>query len=227
VRATRIVIFAKAPVPGRVKTRLIPALGAEGAAKLAAEMLERTVAEALASGLEVELCGEPDPTTWYDGPALHLTAQGEGGLGERLGRGAERVLGTQNILLIGADCPALDSPLLRAAAEALETRDAVIHPAEDGGYVLLGLRRFDASLFEGIAWSTSEVAAQTLARIAALGWTVDIRETLADIDEPSDLPRHPEPLPRHARESGGPASSSPSDDRRPQEQEAPFPLSPE
>ena len=187
MRPTRIVIFAKAPVPGRVKTRLIPALGAEGAAKLAAEMLEHTVAQALASGLQVELCGEPDPATWYTGPSIHLTTQGEGGLGERLHRAAHRVLRSENILLIGADCPALNAPHLRAASEALERHDAVIHPAEDGGYVLLGLRRFDPSLFESIAWSTNTVATETLARIAALGWSIDIRETLADIDQPADL----------------------------------------
>jgi rSAM/selenodomain-associated transferase 1 len=198
---TRIVLFAKAPVPGRVKTRLIPALGAEGAARLAADMLEHTVEEALASGLAVELCGEPDPAAWYSGPPLHLSAQGEGDLGQRLHRAAARVLAEEPVLLIGADCPALGRHRLRAAAGALEHHDAVLHPAEDGGYALLGLRRFDATLFEGIAWSTSSVAAETLARIHTLGWTVDIRETLADIDEPSDLHRHP-------RESGGPASSS-------------------
>jgi rSAM/selenodomain-associated transferase 1 len=184
---TRIVIFAKAPVLGRVKTRLIPALGAEGAAALAARMLEHTIGEALASGLAVELCGEPDPAGWYQGPPLHLSAQGEGDLGQRLQRAAERVLAAEPILLIGADCPALDSHRLRAAAQALEQHDAVIHPAEDGGYVLLGLRRFHASVFEGVAWSTDTVAAQTLGSVRALGWSIDIKDTLADIDEPSDL----------------------------------------
>jgi rSAM/selenodomain-associated transferase 1 len=184
---TRIVIFAKAPVAGRVKTRLIPALGAEGAATLAAELLKHTVEEALASGLAVELCGEPDPAAWYRGPPLHLSNQGEGDLGQRLQRAAERVLAEEPILLIGTDCPGLDRHRLRAAAEALERYDAVFHPAEDGGYVLLGLRRFHASLFEDIAWSTSEVAAQTLARIEALGCTVDVRVSLADVDEPRDL----------------------------------------
>jgi rSAM/selenodomain-associated transferase 1 len=188
---TRIVIFAKAPVPGLVKTRLIPALGADGAAALAARMLEQTVAAALASGLQVELCGEPDPASWYSGPLVELSAQGDGDLGQRLHRAAERVLALEPVLLIGADCPALDSRRLRGAAEALEHHDAVLHPAEDGGYVLLGLRRFDASLFAGIAWSTDAVAAQTLTRIAGLGWSVDVRETLADIDVPADLP----PLP--------------------------------
>ncbi|MGA9582384.1 MAG: TIGR04282 family arsenosugar biosynthesis glycosyltransferase [Allosphingosinicella sp.] len=185
---TRIVVFAKAPVPGRVKTRLIPALGAEGAAALAREMLERTVEEALATGLAVELCGEPDAGEWHEAwPGLLLTAQGEGGLGERLARAAERVLGEEPVLLIGADCPELDRGRLRAAAEALEEHDAVIHPAQDGGYALLGLQRFDRSVFEGIAWSSAAVAAQTVARIEALGWSLHLGETMRDIDEPDDL----------------------------------------
>jgi rSAM/selenodomain-associated transferase 1 len=185
---TRIVIFAKAPVPGKVKTRLIPALGAEGAAALARAMLEGTVEEALATGLSVELCGDPDSAEWHvPRPGLALTAQGEGGLGERLARAASA---GQPVLLIGADCPELDCERLRAAAGALAVHDAVIHPAEDGGYVLLGLRRFDASLFEGVDWSTSAVAAQTVAKIEALGWSLHVAETLRDVDEPEDL-RHP------------------------------------
>jgi hypothetical protein len=191
VRRARIVIFAKAPVPGRVKTRLIPALGAQGAARLAADMLAHTVREALASGLAAELCAEPDPAAWGEllpAGALALSAQGEGDLGARLARAAARVVaGGEAILLIGADCPGLDRTRLRDAAAALAGHDAVIHPARDGGYVLLGLRRFDPSLFEGVAWSTAAVADTTVARISALGWTLDVRETLADIDEPPDL----------------------------------------
>jgi hypothetical protein len=185
---TRIVIFAKQPVPGRVKTRLIPELGPGGAAALAREMLEHTVEEALATGLAVELCGEPDAAEWH--PARHgleLTDQGDGALGERLARSAERVLAEESILLVGSDCPELDRRRLRAAADALEERDAVIHPAHDGGYALLGLGRFDPSLFEGIDWSTPVVAAQTMARIGALGWSLHVGETLRDIDEPGDL----------------------------------------
>ena len=184
----RILIFAKAPVAGQAKTRLIPALGADGAARLAAEMLRATVEEALATGLEVELCGEPDPCGWYGGPAIALSAQGKGDLGARLARAAARALGGGPVLLIGADCPALESQRLRAAAASLAAHDAVLHPAADGGYVLLGLNRFDATLFEGVAWSTAAVARQTLERIAALGWSVDVRETLRDVDEPADLP---------------------------------------
>ncbi|HEU0098936.1 MAG TPA: TIGR04282 family arsenosugar biosynthesis glycosyltransferase [Allosphingosinicella sp.] len=185
---TRIVVFAKQPVPGRVKTRLIPALGAEGAARLAAEMLEATIGEALATGLSVELCGEPDAAGWFrPRPGLAPTAQGEGDLGERLARAAQRVLEEDDILLVGADCPELDRRFLRQAAAALETRDSVIHPAHDGGYVLLGLRRFDRSLFEGIDWSTARVAAQTVSRIEALGWSLRLCETLRDVDDPDDL----------------------------------------
>jgi rSAM/selenodomain-associated transferase 1 len=184
---TRIVIFAKAPVPGQVKTRLIPALGAEGAAQVAARMLEHSIAEALASGLAVELCGEPDPAGWYRGPPVGLSAQYEGDLGRRLGRAAERVLAAEPALLIGADCPALDRNRLRAAAQALERHDAVLHPAQDGGYVLLGIKRFHVTLFEAIAWSTDAVAAQTLASVKALEWSIDIKDTLADVDEPADL----------------------------------------
>ncbi|HEX9931354.1 MAG TPA: TIGR04282 family arsenosugar biosynthesis glycosyltransferase [Allosphingosinicella sp.] len=183
---TRIVVFAKEPLPGRVKTRLIPALGAEGAARLAADMLARTLEEAAASGLPVELCGEPDAALWHDGP-IRRTAQGGGDLGERLSRAAQRVLAEEPALLIGADCPDLDRRRLAAAAAALETHDAALHPAEDGGYVLLGLRRFDRSLFAGIAWSTASVCAETLRRIEALGWSADVRETLRDVDEPADL----------------------------------------
>ena len=191
---TRIAVFAKQPLPGRVKTRLIPALGAEGAARLAAEMLDRTIAEALATGLAVELCGDPDAAGWYEGPA-EPSAQGEGDLGERLARAARRAIaGGDNVLLIGADCPSLDRHRLRADARSLETHHAVLHPAADGGYALLGLGRFDPSLFDAIPWSTAAVAAETVARIAALGWSLDLRETLRDVDEPADL--DPIPLDR-------------------------------
>lgn len=194
MRRTRIVIFAKAPVPGRVKTRLIPALGEIGAARLAHRMLGATVAEAIAAALAIpELCVDPHPldAAWSGFlPTAHLrvTAQGDGDLGERLARAARRsLLLGENVLLIGTDCPALGRKRLRAAAAALGSHDCVVHPAEDGGYVLLGLSRFDPRLFEGIAWSTSSVFGQTRARVEELGWSFDIRDTLRDVDEPGDL----------------------------------------
>ncbi len=190
----RIVIFAKAPVPGRVKTRLTPALGEIGAARLAHRMLLTAIAEAQAADLAVpELCATPHPAEaeWLPFLAnadIRYSDQGEGDLGERLARAASRVIAAgEPVLLIGTDCPALDRAKLRAAAAALLMHDAVIHPAVDGGYALLGLRRFDASLFEGIAWSSPTVAAETIGRIEALGWSLFIAETLRDVDLPADL----------------------------------------
>lgn len=195
---TRIVIFAKAPVPGKVKTRLIPALGEIGAARLAHKMLLDTVAEAFAANLSIpELCTDPHPLDpEWEGflPTQHMriTAQGEGDLGDRLARAAKRtIMLREAVLLIGTDCPELDRHRLRAAAETLTRHDAVIHPAHDGGYALLGITRFDPSLFENIPWSTGRVAAKTIARIQALGWSLHTGDTLRDIDDPEDLNRHP------------------------------------
>jgi rSAM/selenodomain-associated transferase 1 len=191
---TRILIFAKAPLPGQVKTRLIPRLGPDGAAHLAQRMLVATIAEAEGACLGTpELCGTPQPSHPEWKPFLPVgdirySDQGAGDLGERLARAARRVVaGGEAVLLIGTDCPALDRHKLADAAAALHTRDAVIHPTLDGGYALLGLRRFDPSLFQGIGWSGPSVAADTISRIEALGWSVSIAETLQDIDVPDDL----------------------------------------
>jgi uncharacterized protein len=92
------------------------------------------------------------------------------------------------VILIGTDCPDLDRNHLRNAAAALDEYDVVIHPAIDGGYVLLGLARFDPSLFSNIPWSSEAVANETLGRIARLGWSLLVGVPLRDIDEPADLP---------------------------------------
>lgn len=191
--ATRIVIFAKAPLPGEAKTRLIPVLGKAGAARLAQQMLNDTVGKALSAGLgRPELCVTPHPDSpqWQGRlPAgVEVSDQGPGDLGQRLAAAARRVIDCgERILLIGSDCPALDGYRLGMAAAQLDSHDAVIHPARDGGYVLLGLARTDPSLFADIAWSTDTVAAITTTRIKALGWSLFVGDTLSDIDEPADL----------------------------------------
>ena len=190
---TRIVIFAKAPVPGTVKTRLIPAIGPEGAAELAQQMLRNTWSEASSVTVaDSEICASPDPShPDWEGllPSGAITsAQGEGDLGERLSKAAERVIGEgQHVIFIGTDCPSLTERRLREACWDLESHDAVMHPTFDGGYALLGLKAFDPSIFSGISWSTASVARDTIARIAALGWTLHLGATLLDIDEPEDL----------------------------------------
>jgi len=191
---TRIILFAKAPVAGRVKTRLIPALGADGAAALARRMLDHALNIAGEADVgSLELCASPAPThpDWQNIPlpaGIETSDQGDGDLGVRMGRAAQRGLANgQSVLLIGADCPALGVQHLRTAAAALKTDDAVLLPARDGGYLLLGLKTHAASLFEDMPWSTAQVAELTLARMTALGWRVTVLDALPDIDRPEDL----------------------------------------
>ncbi|MFP2767963.1 TIGR04282 family arsenosugar biosynthesis glycosyltransferase [Oceanisphaera sp. KMM 10153] len=193
---TRIIIFAKAPVAGLAKTRLIPALGADGAARLARQMLMSTLNASMSADTgPVELCMSPAPGAieWRHlplPPGIERSDQGEGDLGQRMARAARRGLvanGHEQVLLIGTDCPQLSPELLRRTARQLVDSDCLLHPTIDGGYALLGLRRFHTSLFEHMPWSTDRVAAITRERIARLGWRCVLGERLQDIDEPHDL----------------------------------------
>ncbi|MEO5606960.1 MAG: TIGR04282 family arsenosugar biosynthesis glycosyltransferase [Polaromonas sp.] len=196
---TRLVIFAKAPQAGSVKTRLIPALGAQGAAALAHLMLSHTLAQALAVSTQaVELCMSPAPSSpAWQGVALpqavERSEQGKGDLGARMNLAMERALALQQgpVLLMGTDCPALSAAHIAEAGRQLEQHDAVLLPAADGGYVLIGLRAPCPDLFTGMAWSTPVVAAETLRRMAALGLRVWQGPLLHDIDEPTDLAHLP------------------------------------
>jgi rSAM/selenodomain-associated transferase 1 len=192
--ATRIVIFAKAPLAGFAKTRLIPVLGAEAAARLARRMLLQTLQEAAAAAVgPVELCVTPHSShpAWHGLPALEgvcWTEQTAGDLGARMADAARRASAAgESVLLIGTDCPQLDATLLRQAAALLCDLDAVLYPTYDGGYALLGLRRFDPRPFEQIPWSTAGVANRTIDCVRALGWTLEVGGLLHDIDEPADL----------------------------------------
>ena len=199
MKSTRIIIFAKAPQAGLAKTRLIPALGAAGAAALARQMLLHTLQVALDSGVgTVELCVTPAiaAAAWHDINLPHgilITEQGEGDLGERMARAAQRALQQgEHVLLIGTDCVEMSAWLLHAAALALHDNDAVIHCTADGGYALLGLRQFNPLLFADMPWSTDAVASHTLDRIGQLHWSVQVGQMLHDVDEPQDLKFLPE-----------------------------------
>lgn len=194
-----VIVMAKAPVAGFAKTRLIPALGAAGAAALAERLLQHAVAQALAAALgPVELCCAPDhhhPAFADLGllPGLVLSDQGDGDLGARMARAFERRLaGGSAALMIGTDAPALDATVLQRAAETLSHDDAVFVPALDGGYALIGLRRAAPSLFNEMPWSTPAVMARTRERLAAAGLRHTELAPLADIDEAADLVHLPE-----------------------------------
>jgi len=193
-RGTRVVVFAKAPQPGVAKTRLIPALGAQGAASLARRMLAHTLKQALAAKLPVELCMSPGPEDplWADvaiPDTIERSAQGDGDLGQRMARTVERVSAShgENAILIGTDCPSLIVARLTEAVRMLAQHDMVILPASDGGYVLIGMKKPCPEIFTNMPWGTSAVAALTLGRLSKLGMRVWQGQTMHDIDEPADL----------------------------------------
>jgi rSAM/selenodomain-associated transferase 1 len=184
----RIALFARYPTPGAAKTRLIPALGEDGAAALHRKLVELTLSAVRSSGLPYELrvTGAPSEAfaAWL-GADVPLAPQGDGDLGERLARVEAPML------LIGSDCPDLMPMHLVTAAKALETSAAVLGPAGDGGYWLLGLARAMPQCFVAMPWGTATVATETRVRLAAAGITPTELETLHDCDRPEDLARWP------------------------------------
>ena len=189
-----VAVLAKAPIAGFAKTRLIPVLGADGAARLQASLIERALATACAAGLgPVTLCATPDERH----PALQamsarfdvaLARQCDGDLGARMLAALAAPRGPA--LVIGTDCPALTPEHLRTAADVLRRgTDVVVLPAEDGGYVLIGTRVAQPALFSDMRWSTPQVMAQTRQRLETLGLTWQEPVTLWDLDVPADLER--------------------------------------
>lgn len=189
----RTIIFAKVPKAGFAKTRLIPALGADGAARLARRLLKHALEQASTAAIgEVELCRTPMEDALWKEMALPrgilVSDQGDGDLGDRLARAARRAMSNgRACILIGTDCPGLDANRLRRVAAELRGHDAVIVPAKDGGYVALALRTFEPWLFQDMAWSTASVAATTIGRLKAAGRRTAILDALHDVDEPEDL----------------------------------------
>ena len=195
--ASRILVFARAPVAGEVKTRLISALGAEGAARLYAAMARQCIATAARSlPGAVQLWCTPSETHAFFAQAqaewgLSLYAQADGDIGARMSAALRAALQKADaVLLIGSDVPSITEDDINAALSALAAgRDAVFAPTLDGGYALVGLRRHDARLFEGIAWSTPQVMAQTRERLRELGWNWLELSARWDVDTEADLAR--------------------------------------
>ena len=196
-----VAILAKAPIAGLAKTLLIPHLGADGAAALQRWLLQRTVAAAVIADL--------GPVTLWCAPDIHhpefavcrafgtveLRRQPDGDLGERMHAAIAESSTTAGTLVIGTDCAVLTPGLLRQAAESLQQHDATVVPAEDGGYVLIGMREAGRHAFHEVDWSTERVMEQTRARLTAMNWRWRELPPLWDVDRKEDFERLAELFP--------------------------------
>lgn len=191
-----LAVFCRAPVPGHAKTRLIPELGAGGAAALHAQLAEQAVRIAVAAGI--------GPVTVWCTPDTHhiffqnltrklpikLAVQKGESLGHRMLQATQVTLSTaEAVILMGTDCPVLTTSYLHHAMRGLHDHDAVIGPAEDGGYVLLGLKQAPPEVFADVPWGSGEVMAETRRRSTALRWRWLELAMLYDVDTPTDLAR--------------------------------------
>ncbi len=194
-KKTVLVQFAKAPVPGAVKTRLLNLLSAEQAAELHCQLTRHCLQNLLS-------CQRYPVQLWAAGEVNHLFfktlkeqfsevvfAQQHGSdLGGRMAAMFDELLSSyERVLLIGSDCPFITAAYLEKAIAALKHNDVVLGPAADGGYVLIGLRRVNSDLFDGIKWGSEQVLQQTREAINALGWQFCELDVQSDIDRPEDL----------------------------------------
>ena len=201
----RLILFTRYPEPGRTKTRLIPALGAQGAAALQRRMSEAIVARMARFAAQYPVRPEirysdgtqQDMEAWLSS-AIPCLPQGEGNLGDRLRRAFAQAFaqGAQAVVVVGADCPGLTPALFAQAFGALKQQALVLGPAMDGGYYLIGLNHPAPDLFAGIPWGSGEVLAATLKQARGLALSTHLLEPLADVDRLEDLrhlDHHPDP----------------------------------
>jgi uncharacterized protein len=191
-----LIIFTRYPEPGKTKTRLIPALGAIGAAHLQKQMAEHTISQVKkmpktsAITVEVRFAGgnEELMQNWL-GLGLVYQNQGEGDLGQRLMRSLEDAVHNhaEQVVIIGTDCPGLNPEILASAFAKLQVCDLVLGPALDGGYYLIGLHRVIPELFAHISWGTNQVLQQTVKIAETLNLSSAYLPNLADVDRPEDL----------------------------------------
>lgn len=198
-KSNKLLIFTKSPVLGEVKTRLQPDYSQEQSLLLHTILMKKTLAltEKL-DAFDIELCCAPDRNTLFflecenDFP-IQLSNQEGADLGERMAYSLSIALQScEKVVIIGTDCPDMDKNYLEQAFAALENVDAVIGPAADGGYVLLGLKRFSPELFTNFMWGSSNVFTQTCQVLDNLAWSYKKLDIMQDIDRPEDLLRHPD-----------------------------------
>lgn len=190
-----VLLFVRWPEPGRVKTRLAAALGAESACEIYTRLAERTFAEGMkVPGAQLVVCGTgatPDAFAHWLVGAFAYWNQPEGELGERLAILFARAFnaGAAGVLAIGSDAPTLDAKAITTAVEALASHDVSILPAEDGGYVLIGLRRMAEGLFAGMPWSTERLVPATRERCESEGLVLWTGTSYPDVDTVEDWQR--------------------------------------
>jgi rSAM/selenodomain-associated transferase 1 len=188
-------IFARPPRPGRVKTRLIPDVGADKAARIYRYCLEYSLAVARQSGLEYRLylSEASDDELFQD--EEHRMQKGDD-LGARMFNALKEMLtsSTDGAIIIGSDCLDMSPRHLHLAAQALADHELVLVPAVDGGYALIGCSSINPELFRNVDWSTGDVLQQTIDNAERLGQRVSLLETVRDIDTLQDLEHYPELL---------------------------------
>ncbi|MFV8833591.1 TIGR04282 family arsenosugar biosynthesis glycosyltransferase [Aquisalimonas sp.] len=193
----RILLFAKAPVAGRVKTRLRGAWGARGACRIHQQLFRRTldvVRRSAAAPLDI-WCAPGCDHPWIRARAREvdagLRAQPPGDLGARMAGAFRATLRTAPYaIIVGGDCAALTPEHVRSAFQRLHAGDdAVFTPADDGGYVLIGLRRLDPAVFRTVPWGTDAVMAATRRRLRRLDWRAGELAAVPDVDRPADVRR--------------------------------------
>ena len=192
--------FSKWPEEGRVKTRLMPALGASGAlaahVRLSLEVLDNLIA----SGYPVQFWWDraleqaPDAAapvlSKLDSAQIATGIQQGKNLGQRMEAALTQVLENHDkALVVGSDCPSVDPDYVRQAVAELDTSDVVLGPSNDGGYVMIGARRVVAGMLDGVNWGTGSVLDQTCTRMAGLGLSVSLLPPRWDVDEPEDWQR--------------------------------------
>jgi uncharacterized protein len=183
-------VFARAPLAGRVKTRLIPRLGAAGAARLHARLIRRAVDVALNARCGPVELHATSRHMFFRTLGVNVRLQRGGDLGERMHhalRGALRRY--RAAIIVGADVPALRPADLRRAHRLLGGTHVVLAPAEDGGYALIGARRVSASIFADVEWGSARVLEQTVRNLSRAGLGYRLLRTVWDVDRPEDLER--------------------------------------
>jgi len=194
-----IMVFARAPIPGKTKTRLIPALGKTGAAHLHATLIDQTLFRIQSvSGVNITLWCTPSTEDAFlqscaKRYAIALQTQSGHDLGSRMQHAFETTLRSAPwAVILGTDCPDLETSDVQQAVEAMRNGvDAVAGPAFDGGYYLLGLRRKPSSLFREMPWGTESVREITRNRMEQLGWNHTTTTWRHDLDRPEDLEHFP------------------------------------